>query len=214
MLRDCIRNEDLARQLLYSDTFPEFFRRVEVSNFEIASDAYSTFKDLLTRHKSMVAKYLNENYDEVWEHSVLPSTITSLPPTVFSAVHWALALGQFCYAAAVPQGVGSVLLHHSYTSLAHTQLLGELLLNRANVQIMMRYVADVNNLMLMMNLLKDGSRSIQYEAFHVFKVWKRHSICAQYRTFVGKPRCLLPTLKSPRPSSTSLRSTRRNWSST
>lgn len=50
------------------------------------------------------------------------------------------------------------------------QLLGELLLNRANVQIMMRYVADVNNLMLMMNLLKDSSRSIQYEAFHVFKV--------------------------------------------
>ncbi len=35
---------------------------------------------------------------------------------------------------------------------------------------MMQYVSDVDNLCLMMNLLKDQSRSIQFEAFHVFKV--------------------------------------------
>ncbi len=50
------------------------------------------------------------------------------------------------------------------------KLLGELLLDRSNVKIMMQYVADVDNLCLMMNLLKDPSRSIQFEAFHVFKV--------------------------------------------
>ena len=33
----------------------------------------------------------------------------------------------------------------------------------------MRYVSDARNLQLMMNLLKDSSRSIQFEAFHVFK---------------------------------------------
>lgn len=49
-------------------------------------------------------------------------------------------------------------------------MLGELLLNRANVKVMMRYVSDVKNLQLMMILLKDHSRSIQFEAFHVFKV--------------------------------------------
>ena len=53
---------------------------------------------------------------------------------------------------------------------AAAQLLGELLLDRANVKVMMRYVSDVRNLQLMMILLKDGSRSIQFEAFHVFKV--------------------------------------------
>eukprot|EP00879_Flechtneria_rotunda_P003767 GHRR01004006.1.p1 GENE.GHRR01004006.1~~GHRR01004006.1.p1 ORF type:complete len:146 (+),score=76.59 GHRR01004006.1:436-873(+) len=36
---------------------------------------------------------------------------------------------------------------------------------------MMRYVSDVQNLMQMMNLLKDSSRSIQFEAFTVFKVF-------------------------------------------
>ena len=51
------------------------------------------------------------------------------------------------------------------------QLLGELLLERSNLKVMVRYVADEGNLKLMMNLLRDSSRSIQFEAFHVFKVW-------------------------------------------
>jgi hypothetical protein len=57
------------------------------------------------------------------------------------------------------------------------QLLGELLLDRCNVRLMMRYVSDVKNLMQMMLLLKDSSRNIQFEAFHVFKVsaWRRHA---------------------------------------
>jgi len=49
------------------------------------------------------------------------------------------------------------------------QLLGELLLDRTNTRIMMKYVTDPDNLKLMMILLKDSSRSIQFEAFHVFK---------------------------------------------
>ena len=53
--------------------------------------------------------------------------------------------------------------------LGPVQLLGELLLDRANVKVMMRYVGDPANLKLMMILLKDSSRSIQFEAFHVFK---------------------------------------------
>ena len=35
---------------------------------------------------------------------------------------------------------------------------------------MMRYVTDAENLKLMMVLLKETSKSIQFEAFHVFKV--------------------------------------------
>ena len=50
------------------------------------------------------------------------------------------------------------------------QLLGELLLDRSNVKVMVRFVSEVQHLMMMMMLLKDQSRSIQFEAFHVFKV--------------------------------------------
>ncbi len=36
---------------------------------------------------------------------------------------------------------------------------------------MTKYIANSDNLKLMMNLLRDESRSIQFEAFHVFKVF-------------------------------------------
>ena len=57
-----------------------------------------------------------------------------------------------------------------YVRIAAVQLLGELLLDRANVKVMMHYVSDSKNLQMMMMLLKDNSRSIQFEAFHGFKV--------------------------------------------
>ena len=36
---------------------------------------------------------------------------------------------------------------------------------------MTKYISDVNNLKLMMMLLRDKSKSIQFESFHVFKVF-------------------------------------------
>jgi hypothetical protein len=35
---------------------------------------------------------------------------------------------------------------------------------------MRQWIESLDNLMLMMNLLRDRSRNIQFEAFHVFKV--------------------------------------------
>ena len=53
------------------------------------------------------------------------------------------------------------------------QLLGELLLDRHNFTIMTIYISNPDNLKLMMNMLREKSRNIQFEAFHVFKV----SVC-------------------------------------
>lgn len=51
------------------------------------------------------------------------------------------------------------------------KLLGELLLDRHNFNVMTRYISNPDNLKLMMNILKEKSRNIQFEAFHVFKVY-------------------------------------------
>ncbi|KAG9340976.1 hypothetical protein JZ751_020170 [Albula glossodonta] len=90
MLRECLRHEPLARTVLFSEEFFCFFRYVELSTFDIASDAFASFKLLLDRH---------------------------------------------------------------------------------NFTVMTRYISRAENLKLMMNLLKDNSRNIQFEAFHVFKVF-------------------------------------------
>ncbi|KAJ7406550.1 Calcium-binding protein 39-like protein [Pitangus sulphuratus] len=67
MLRECIRHEPLAKIILFSEQFRDFFKYVEMSTFDIASDAFATFKDLLTRHKSLVAEFLEQNYDPIFE---------------------------------------------------------------------------------------------------------------------------------------------------
>ncbi|KAF8882091.1 armadillo-type protein, partial [Infundibulicybe gibba] len=46
-----------------------------------------------------------------------------------------------------------------------------ILLDRANFNVMTRYIANEANLKMMMNLLRDKSKNIQFEAFHVFKVF-------------------------------------------
>jgi hypothetical protein len=49
-------------RVLDSNILLDFFDQVEVANFEIASDAFSSFKDLLTRHKAAVAQFLADHY--------------------------------------------------------------------------------------------------------------------------------------------------------
>ncbi|RKO96164.1 hypothetical protein CXG81DRAFT_17360 [Caulochytrium protostelioides] len=136
ILRECVRHESLARLVLEGETFWRFFQYVEVSTFDVASDAFATFKDLLTKHKTLVAEFLESRYD------------------AFFARY-------------------NELLHSNnyVTKRQSLKLLGELLLDRTNYTIMTRYIANAENLKLMMNLLRDKSRNIQFEAFHVFKVF-------------------------------------------
>jgi len=136
MLRECIRYEDLAKIVLHSNHFFDFFKYVEVSTFDIASDAFATFKELLTRHKMLAAEFLEANYDQVF----------------------------------VPY---EQLLHSDnyVTRRQSLKLLGELLLDRHNFSVMTKYISSPDNLKLMMNMLKEKARNIQFEAFHVFKVF-------------------------------------------
>ena len=50
------------------------------------------------------------------------------------------------------------------------KLLGEILLDRANYNVMTAYVDRGDHLKLCMNLLKDDRKMVQYEGFHIFKV--------------------------------------------
>merc|ERR1711874_171758 len=136
MLRECIRYEALTKILLHSDNFYDFFKYVEVSTFDIASDAFATFKELLTKHKMLAADFLEANFDKVFGHY-------------------------------------QKLLHSEnyVTRRQSLKLLGELLLDRHNFSVMTRYISNPDNLKLMMNMLKEKSRNIQFEAFHVFRLF-------------------------------------------
>lgn len=136
MLRECARYEALAKIMLYSPDFHNFFSYVEVSTFDIASDAFSTFKELLTRHKLLSSEFLEANYENFF--SEFQNLLNS---------------------------------NNYVTKRQSLKLLGELLLDRHNFSVMTRYISNQDNLKLMMTILKDKSRNIQFEAFHVFKVF-------------------------------------------
>ncbi|PVV03399.1 hypothetical protein BB560_002116 [Smittium megazygosporum] len=51
------------------------------------------------------------------------------------------------------------------------KLLGEILLERKNFAVMTKYISSADNLVLIMKALADKSKSIQYEAFHIFKIF-------------------------------------------
>jgi len=136
ILRECIRHEPLAKAILYSPELFSFFNYVEVANFDIGSDAFASFKDLLTEHKQISAEFLEKNYDRIF------ASYTKLLTSV-----------------------------NYVTRRLSLKLLGELLLDRTHFNIMTRYISEPSNLKLMMNLLRDKSKSIQFEAFHVFKVF-------------------------------------------
>lgn len=136
MLRECARHEALAKIIINHENFYRFFSFVEGSTFDIASDAFSTFKELLTRHKSLCADFLEANYELFFEK------------------------------------YERLLCSENYvTKRQSLKLLGELLLDRHNFSIMTRYISSPENLKLMMKMLKERSRNIQFEAFHVFKVF-------------------------------------------
>ncbi len=96
ILRESIRHEQLAKQILESHSFWKFFDYVELSTFDIASDAFASFKDLLTRHKALVAKFIESNYDAVKDGLTL----------VLCQVHAVAEFQQLCHQASIPETTG------------------------------------------------------------------------------------------------------------
>ena len=74
-----------------------------------------------------------------------------------------------------------VLSSNYVTKRQSLKLLGEILLDRTNFNVMTRYIGNEANLKMMMNLLRDKSKNIQFEAFHVFKVGPSLRFCLYVR---------------------------------
>jgi calcium binding protein 39 len=68
MLRELLRHDFLTRRLLFENNaalFLRFFDFVCKPNFDQASDAFDTFKCLLTKHKNLVLSFLETYYESV-----------------------------------------------------------------------------------------------------------------------------------------------------
>lgn len=136
MFRECIRSPVLAGLALNHKNFYNFYRYVQLEKLEFALDAFTSFNDLLTKHKDIVAQFLKDHYSEFF------------------------------------QEFNQLLSKANYVIRRQSvKLLGELLFDKTNYTTMMRYIDETANLKIIMNLLNDEYKNIQFEAFHVFKVF-------------------------------------------
>ncbi|KAK8094403.1 Mo25-like protein [Apiospora hydei] len=161
VLREVLKSEAAAAIILYDDgeepgsslkgvtaiererpqsgsgVFWRFFDWIDKSSFEVAADAFTTFRELLTKHKDLVPRYLAVNFElffDRYNHVLVQS--------------------------------------NSYvTKRQSIKLLGEILLDRSNYNVMTAYVDRGEHLKICMNLLRDDRKMVQYEGFHVFKVF-------------------------------------------
>ena len=143
----------MCRYLLEHTVFYELLAFTDVETFEVASDAFLSFRELLTRHGVLTQEFLGAHGDEffrAFNSQLLKST-------------------------------------NYVTRRQSLKLLGELLLTPGHVSAMMKYISDAGHLMLIMTLLRDPSRSIQFEAFHLLKVMIANP---------SKPQPVLDVLKS------------------
>lgn len=108
MIRDCIRYEPLCKLILYSDNFYNFFRYVEVSKFDLASDAFATFKVQSAHNATWYAgtkimvrrsywQRTNNCAQNSWKQTMIKCLLTTQPfwiqpTTLLSVNHWRQAI--------------------------------------------------------------------------------------------------------------------------
>lgn len=72
------------------------------------------------------------------------------------------------------------------------KLLGEILLDRSNYNVMTTYVDSGDHLKIIMKLLRDDRRMINYEGFHVFKVRPPHGDILGFYAFWQTSPAMIP----------------------
>ncbi|USW55919.1 Putative armadillo-like helical protein [Septoria linicola] len=157
--QDIYNDVDVSQKASGNGVFWKFFTWIDKSSFEVSADAFDCFRLILTKHKNLVAQYINTNFDAFFK--------------LYNDV---------------------LIKSESYvTKRQSIKLLGEVLLDRQFYEVMCRYVESGDHLKLVMWQLKDDRRMVQYEAFHVFKIFAANphkSIEVQKFLIMNKARLL------------------------
>uniref|UniRef100_A0A804LEH1 MO25-like protein n=1 Tax=Zea mays TaxID=4577 RepID=A0A804LEH1_MAIZE len=164
LLRDCIRHQVAARYVLESPHFRTFFDHIQFPDFNVQSDVFKTFKGFRC--------FLNL-FEKVFSYMQYPM-LSDLRQELMTR-HKSTAAEFFSknYDWFFAEFNSKLILSASnyFIRRKAIQLLRDILLERSNAAVMVRYVSSKEHLMIQMNLLRDESIAIQVEAFHVFKLF-------------------------------------------
>jgi len=180
MLRCIIRHPSLYQQLLVNNQqkaqsyiFPFLDTLVNQPNFEVASDALETLRQIMhpafisvvIPYSATATTFSNNIIGNDINPTELESIMEKIATTFLETNYKPLFIIRFN-----PKLLSSD--HANYiTRRICLQLLSTILLTRSNYNIMIKYVSNWNNLRTIMMLLRDPSAHITLEAFNVFKIF-------------------------------------------
>jgi len=133
--------------------FWKFFGWIDKGAFEVSADAFNTF-----RVRGLVSVLSGSRL------TCLQEILTRHKPLVATFLQTNFDAFFTKYNTMLVQSESYVTKRQSI------KLLGEILLDRANYNVMTAYVDSGENLKIIMKLLRDDRKMINYEGFHVFKV--------------------------------------------
>ena len=145
---------DLGQKQTGNGVFWDFFSWIDRGAFEVSTDAFTTFRVCSAPQHMLNLHADQEVQDILTKHKQLVSQYLSINFDLFFSRYNSILVQSSSYV----------------TKRQSIKLLGEILLDRANYNVMTAYVDRGEHLKLCMNLLKDDRKMVQYEGFHVFKV--------------------------------------------
>eukprot|EP00397_Hematodinium_sp_SG-2012_P004057 GEMP01004068.1.p1 GENE.GEMP01004068.1~~GEMP01004068.1.p1 ORF type:complete len:371 (+),score=86.34 GEMP01004068.1:585-1697(+) len=141
MFRDAMKCEEVLTTIWNNEYYVPLFEHVRNSSYDLASDAWLSLKQCIMLQKKVAAAYIENNFDSFFS----------------------------LYNGLLDPGENET---NNYVTLRQAlKLLSDMLLDRAFVQTMLKYAQKDEYLKLHMNLLKNPSKTIQFEAFHIFKIF-------------------------------------------
>ena len=180
VLREVLKSDAAAAIILYDDSgeegngskgltgiqpevrqsgngvFWKFFGWIDKGSFEVGADAFTTFRVSPTSDSIIQAQSAHEYGQELLtKHKQIVAQYLSTNFDLFFDKYNNVLVKSDSYV----------------TKRQSIKLLGEILLDRANYAVMTAYVDRGEHLKICMNLLRDDRKMVQYEGFHVFKVF-------------------------------------------
>ena len=151
---------DLGQKQTGNGVFWDFFSWIDRGAFEVSTDAFTTFRVSSAPQQMQNLHADQEVQDILTKHKQLVSQYLSINFDLFFSRYNSILVQSSSYV----------------TKRQSIKLLGEILLDRANYNVMTAYVDRGEHLKLCMNLLKDDRKMVQYEGFHVFKVRNNEAV--------------------------------------
>lgn len=141
MIRDATRYQKMVQYILTKGLIFDLFPILTSKNFDVSSDAFQTMKEILVNHKEVSSPWLSSHFDQFFKEYMKLISQEGNSKVDYVLVRQCLSI------------------------------LSAILLDRKFMETMLQFVNQDVYLKEILMLLSNPSKVVQFEAFHIFKIF-------------------------------------------